>query len=129
MSIEDIPTGVPLTVGQFAAALAAGAELHAPWEEPPPVARVESFQAPDHSVWCLRRTFIDKTFHPWHWDGQPFAAAGPAMQSPDFPLLRMPLIALIAEGLHSDTSAAVAAGEMAFQLHDMCDAGLIGGAA
>lgn len=95
---------------------------------PVKVERVESFQAPDHSVWCLRRDFIDSTHHLWHWDGKPFRAdAGPAMASPDFPLLRMPLIALIAEGLHSDTSAAKAAGEMAFQLHDMCDAGLIGG--
>jgi hypothetical protein len=96
----------------------------------PPIARVESYRAQDHSVWCLRRTFIDSGFHAWHWDGQPFdAETGPVMHSPDFPLMRVPLAQLIADGLHSDTSAAKAAGEMAFQVHDMYDAGLLGGAA
>lgn len=90
----------------------------------PPIARlVESYQAPDHSVWCLRRDFIDSGYHLWHWDGQPFdTTTGPLMQSPDFPLMRTPLPALIAEGLRSDTSVAKAAGEMVFQLHDEIDA-------
>jgi len=94
----------------------------------PQIPLAESFQAPDHTVWCLRRDFIDSSYHLWHWDGQPYRPeVGPAMESPDFPLLRMPLIALIAEGLHSDTSAAKAAGEMVFQRHDMYEAGLLGG--
>lgn len=91
--------------------------------------RVRLFTTDDHRVWNLASNYVDAFNAHWHWDGQEFdPVAGPEMVADDNPLLHLPLIGLAKRcGLHSDTSEAVAHGELLLQQHDQIEAGLGGG--
>jgi len=83
------------------------------------------YRTKDHRRWLLTRTYLDSLNASWMWDGQPYdPIGGPEMCSPSYPFLHMPLTGLAIHcGLHSDTTAAMAAGELALQDHDAAEAG------
>lgn len=94
-----------------------------------PIARtVRLFTTADHRVWNLSSAYVDGFDRHWHWDGTEFdQVAGPEMVADDNPELHLPLVGLATRcGLHSDTSTAVAHGELVLQLHDQIEAGLGG---
>lgn len=93
--------------------------------------RVRLYTTADHRVWNLSSAYVDGFNGHWHWDGEDFdPVAGPEMVADDNPLLHLPLVGLAMRcGLHSDTTTAVAHGELLLQLHDQIEAGLTGGQA
>jgi hypothetical protein len=113
--MHDIPTDDPNAGADHAAVPAT--------DGPDRTARL--YATPDHRVWLLSRTYIDVNGTEWTWDQHPYdLVAGPEMTSPSFPFLHLPLLGLALHcGLHSDTTAAMAAGELALQDHDAAEAG------
>lgn len=103
------------------------ARLDVPAEQP----QVRLYVTPDHRVWNLSAEYVDNIDHHWHWDGHDFdPVAGPEMVRTDSPELHLSLIGLAKYcALHSDTTEAVAHGELLLQLHDQIEAGLTGGQA
>lgn len=87
---------------------------------------VRLYTTVDHRVWNLNAAYVDGFERHWHWDGHDFdQVAGPEMVADDNELLHLPLIGLALRcGLHSDTTDAVAHGELLLQLHDAIEAGL-----
>ncbi|OQQ13048.1 hypothetical protein B0675_40230 [Streptomyces sp. M41(2017)] len=83
------------------------------------------FRTADRRLWVLTHPYLDVDGTAWEWDGQPYdRVAGPEMTSPSHPMLHVPLTGLVQHcGLHSDTSQAIAAGELVFQQHDAAEAG------